>query len=206
MSSYHHGNLRASLIESGVALARSDGPDGVVLREVARRSGVSHNAAYRHFADREALLAEVAEVGMARLGEAMRSEMAQVAVGDDLARAIALLRATGRAYVRFALAEPGLFTVAFAAPVLPEEAEPAPAPETPAPSPHPYELLGQALDALTAAGGLSPERREGAEVLCWSAVHGFAVLHLDGPLRDAAEADRDVALESLLDQVERGLV
>jgi AcrR family transcriptional regulator len=209
VSSYHHGNLRASLIESGVALARSDGPDGVVLREVARRSGVSHNAAYRHFADREALLAEVAVVGMGRLGEAMKAEMASVEDEDDqddLTRSISLLRATGRAYVRFALAEPGLFTVAFAAPVLPDEGSPDPVSEAPAPSTHPYELLGQALDSLTAAGGLSPERREGAEVLCWSAVHGFAVLHLDGPLRDVPVADRDVALESLLDQVERGLV
>jgi AcrR family transcriptional regulator len=206
VSSYHHGNLRSSLIESGVDLARSDGPDGVVLREVARRSGVSHNAAYRHFADREALLAEVAAVGMERLGEAMRSEMATVADRDPVARAVAVLRATGRAYVRFALAEPGLFAVAFAAPVLPDEADPATPPETPSSSNHPYELLGQALDQLTASGGLRPERREGAEVLCWSAVHGFAVLHLDGPLREVPAADRDVALESLLDQVERGLV
>ena len=205
MSSYHHGNLRSSLIESGVDLARSDGPDGVVLREVARRSGVSHNAAYRHFADRGALLAEVAAVGMERLGEAMRSEMASVVDRDPVARAVALLRATGRAYVRFALAEPGLFAVAFAAPALPED-DPAPPAETADSSNHPYELLGRALDELTASGGLRPERREGAEVLCWSAVHGFAVLHLDGPLRDVPAAERDAALESLLDQVQRGLV
>ena len=67
MSSYHHGNLRESLIEAGIELARSQGPDGVVLREVARRAGVSHNAAYRHFADREALLAEIARHGMREL-------------------------------------------------------------------------------------------------------------------------------------------
>ncbi len=212
MSSYHHGNLRSSLIGSGVELARSNGPDGVVLREVARRSGVSHNAAYRHFADREALLAEVAAVGMDRLGEAMQAEMALVTDHDPVARAVALLRATGRAYVRFALAEPGLFAVAFAAPAIPDEPDAAPPPESaegpegPAPSNHPYELLGQALDELAASGGLRPERREGAEVLCWSAVHGFAVLHLDGPLRGVPAADRDVALESLLDQIERGLV
>jgi hypothetical protein len=71
---------------------------------------------------------------------------------------------------------------------------------------HPYDLLSQALDELTASGGLPPGRREGAEVLCWSAVHGFAVLHLDGPLRDVPGSERDLALESLLDQVERGLV
>jgi len=206
VSSYHHGNLRSSLVESGVELARSNGPEGVVLREVARRSGVSHNAAYRHFADRDALLAEVATVGMGRLGEAMQAEMALVTDRDPVARAVALLRATGRAYVRFALAEPGLFAVAFAAVTAPAETDPGLSSAAPAPSPHPYELLGQALDELMASGGVRPERREGAEVLCWSAVHGFAVLHLDGPLRDVPAADRDVALESLLDQIERGLV
>lgn len=224
MTSYHHGNLRAALIEQGVELARSKGPDGVVLREVARRTGVSHNAAYRHFADRDALLAEIAEVGMLRLGEAMLTEMEQVApatgAGAAPERARARLRATGRAYVDYALAEPGLFAVAFAALDLtadepsettsgtaPEAAsEAASRPEAPAVvGPHPFDLLGQALDELDASGAMPAGRREGAEVLCWSAVHGYAVLHLDGPLHAVPEAERSAGLESLLDQIERGL-
>ena len=64
---YHHGNLRPVLVDTAVELARTTGPDGVVLREVARRAGVSHNAAYRHFADRAALLAEVSDCAMADL-------------------------------------------------------------------------------------------------------------------------------------------
>lgn len=202
MRAYHHGNLRAALIEQGVELARAEGPDGVVLREVARRAGVSHNAAYRHFADRDALLAEIAEVGMRRLGEAMQGEMAQVSESAALPRAIALLHATGRAYVHFALAEPGLFEVAFAAHGEPPHAGPDPDPDG---GPHPFDLLGRALDELDRVGGMGPGRREGAEVLCWSAVHGFAQLHLDGPLRDVPEADRETSLETLLDQIERGL-
>src|SRR5437588_12723528 len=56
---YHHGALHSALIEASIALAREGGPDRVILREAARAAGGSHSAAYRHFADREALLAEV---------------------------------------------------------------------------------------------------------------------------------------------------
>ncbi len=208
MRPYHHGNLRAVLLEQGVELARTEGPDGVVLREVARRAGVSHNAAYRHFADRDALLAGIAEVGMARLGEAMQDEMGRVEETEPLPRAVAQLRATGRAYVHFALAEPGLFEVAFAAPGAAPDAHAATlteATDLPDQSPHPFDLLGRALDELQRVGALAEGRREGAEVLCWSAVHGFASLHLDGPLRDVPEHERELSLETLLDQVERGL-
>lgn len=207
MTSYHHGNLRSTLLEQGVELARAQGPEGVVLREVARRSGVSHNAAYRHFADRDALLAEIAEVGMQRLGGAMLAEMEQVALEPSPERARARLRATGRAYVNFALAEPGLFAVAFASvDATPGDSELSEGTEVDEQvGPHPYDLLGQALDELDAAGGVAPDRREGAEVLCWSAVHGYAVLHLDGPLHAVPEAERTAGLESLLDQIQRGL-
>src|SRR5690349_13456841 len=116
VSTYHHGNLRAALVDAAAELARTSGPEGVVLREVARRTGVSHNAAYRHFADRDALLAEVAELGMEKLEQTMRQRLAEVSEVEPQARAAARLRATGRAYVEFALAEPGYFEVAFAVP------------------------------------------------------------------------------------------
>jgi AcrR family transcriptional regulator len=210
MGTYHHGNLRPALVEAAVALAQARGPEGVVLREVARQTGVSHNAAYRHFADREALLSEVGQVAMRELARAMTAEMARVEERKPAARAVARLRATGRAYVHFALSQPGLFDVAFAA-----HTGPAPAPadedvataEQSAADPadaDPYALLGLVLDELVAAGAITPERREGAEALCWSAVHGFAVLHLHGPLRDVPEPEREESLEQLLDQIQRG--
>ena len=113
---YHHGNLRPVLVDTAVELARTTGPDGVVLREVARRAGVSHNAAYRHFDDRAALLAEVADRAMADLEQAMRTRVDAVAIDDPVARAVERLGETGRAYVEFAIREPGLFEVAFTAP------------------------------------------------------------------------------------------
>jgi AcrR family transcriptional regulator len=199
MSTYHHGNLRPALVEAAVTLAQARGPEGVVLREVARQTGVSHNAAYRHFADREELLSEVARVGMRELANAMTAEMATVREQEPVARAVARLRATGRAYVHFALAQPGLFDVAFAAHTsAPETAEEAPA------DADPYALLGLVLDELVEAGATTPGRREGAEALCWSAVHGFAVLHLHGPLRDVPPEEREESLEQLLDQIQRG--
>ncbi len=178
-----------------------------MLREVARRTGVSHNAAYRHFADRDELLAEVAAAAMQQLASAMKAELSSVEEQEPVARAIARLRATGRAYVHFALAQPGLFEVAFAATRagdgpghVPEENED----EGPLEN-DPYALLGLTLDDLVEVGAITAVRREGAEALCWSAVHGFAVLHLHGPLRDVPAEAREESLEQLLDQIERGL-
>ena len=198
-TSYHHGNLREELLRHAVALAREKGPAGVVLREVARRAGVSHNAAYRHFADREELLALVSTAAFDELAAAMQARLSAPGGGTAEARARKRLRVIGRAYVEFALAEPGLFAAAFNGPLTDEEhgdddmAGGA------------YGLLGQALDGLVAVGLMPAERREGAEIVCWSAVHGFATLHLDGPLREQPSAERDVELERMLDLLERGL-
>jgi AcrR family transcriptional regulator len=197
--SYHHGNLRASLIETGIELARSQGPDGVVLREVARRTGVSHNAAYRHFADREALLAEIARQGMRELRAAMQRQIDLADAEDhpdEGSRAAARLRATGRAYVDFAVAEPGLFDVAFSA-IPDEDGLDADA--------DPYDLLTQVLDDGVTAGVVSPELRPGAEVICWSAVHGFATLHVHGPRASAPAEERNATLDVMLDHIARGL-
>src|SRR3954469_7865232 len=79
---YHHGNLRPVLVDTAVELARTAGPDAVVLREVARRAGVSHNAAYRHFADRAALLGEVSGRAMADLERAMTTRIEAVTAED----------------------------------------------------------------------------------------------------------------------------
>jgi AcrR family transcriptional regulator len=198
-TSYHHGNLRAALVEAATELARASGPDGVVLREVARRTEVSHNAAYRHFADREELLMAVAEVGMTRLEEAMREQLDRVDDSDPRERTRQRLRSVGRGYVRFALAEPGLFETAFTG------GEPKGADPSSSPAGGPFELLNQALDDAVEQGWISPARRPGSEMLCWSAVHGFALLHLWGPLRAVPRRARDEALELMLDRLEQGL-
>ncbi|GAB3244919.1 TetR/AcrR family transcriptional regulator [Nocardioides dilutus] len=207
-ASYHHGNLRAALVETGLTMARESGPEGVALREVARRVGVSHNAAYRHFADREDLLAEIAHRGMDLLTQAMEARLANVP-GDlhPVARAQARLREVGRAYVEFALAEPGLFRTAFSslAHGHREEAEGSDASDGGDGDGGPYALLNSVLDELVDVGYLAADRRPGADVVCWAGVHGFAVLHLDGPLTQAPAADREAALARFFDITELGL-
>ena len=87
----------------------------MVLRDVQRAAGVSNSAAYRHYADRQALLTAVQVYGMTLLGESMSKSLAAVPTRESSEqRALARLRATGQAYVDFAVAEPGLFRTAFA--------------------------------------------------------------------------------------------
>lgn len=196
-ASYHHGNLRASLVEAAVGLARELGPEGIVLREVARRVGVSHNAAYRHFADRDELIAEVARHGLDELVRAMQTRLDAVSVTEPVRRARRRLAEIGRGYVDLALAEPGLFRVVFVA-------YPSVSERDPVPTPDPLQMLCDCLDEMVEVGWLAGEDRPNAEISCWTAVHGFAVLHLEGPLRGSEPAARDVALTHLLTTIDRG--
>lgn len=101
---YHHGNLRAALVAAALKEIAKTGPDGFSLRGVARRAGVSAPAVYRHFADKDALLAAVAEECWDRIGAALLAAV-EAAPDDALER----FRATGIAYVTFAVEHPEHF-------------------------------------------------------------------------------------------------
>ena len=201
---YRHGDLHRALLEAGTELARAGGPGAVVLREATRRVGVAPSAAYRHFTDRRALIDAVCSAAQAALAVAMEAELAKVPVeGDPAGSARARLRAVGVGYLRFAQAEPGLFRTAFSASDnLRSAANPARAGEG---GLTPFQLLVTALDGLVEAGVLTRERRPGAEFLAWSAVHGLAMLLIDGPLRGLDCAQAQDTARRLLDMVERGL-
>jgi AcrR family transcriptional regulator len=157
----------------------------VVLREATRRVGVVPNAAYRHFADRDALLAAVGAAAMDELAGRMQAQVAAVPGHRDPKQlAIARLGALGVAYLDFATQETGLFQTAFAVPRHLPYAAGDDAGEQP---PTPFRLLGGALDELVTAGVLPAERRPEAEYPVWASVHGMAVLSTQGPLGQLPE-------------------
>lgn len=201
---YRHGDLRRALLDAGTELARGGGPDAVVLREATRRAGVVPSAAYRHFADRDALLAAVCSAAQAALAVAMEAELAGVGRrADPTEEARVRLRAVGTGYLRFAQSEPGLFRTAFSPS---EDLQNAGSPSRAGDGGlTPFQLLAAALDGLVEAGALPRERRPGAEFLAWSAVHGLAMLLIDGPLRGLAPARTRGIEQRLLDMVEQGL-
>ncbi len=200
---YHHGDLHRALVEAGTRLAREGGPDAVVLREATRQVGVSANAAYRHFADRDALLGAVIMEGLAEMARTMEAELATVRARNPQTRARARLRAVGLGYVRFATAEPGLFRATF---LVPSDLSRATSPEGRGASGRtPFELLSDALDELVEAGVVSAGQRPGAELLAWSAVHGLAVLAVNGPLRELAPDVVETTTDRLLSMVDAGL-
>lgn len=197
-ATYHHGDLRNALIAAGAKLAEKGGPAAVGVRAAAREVGVTPTAAYRHFANAEELQRAVKACAFDALADGMRVELATVEpTGDAAQDAVHRLYATGRAYVRVALAEPGLFRTAFGD----ENGDPA----APRGEDASFLMLLKGLDDLVTAGYLPAERRPLAEFAAWAAVHGLARLILDGPLAKLPEDAGDAVLERVLDMIARGL-
>ena len=201
---FRHGDLRRALLEAGIALAREGGPHAIVLREATRRAGVVPNAAYRHFSSHSDLLRAVRAAALSSLARAIEAEIAgarRSKLPADSARA--MLRAVGTGYLKFALAETGLFRTAFSVPDRVEDD--VDAAKSGKSGLNPFQLLSAALDLMVEAGVLPPERRPGAEYLAWSAVHGLALLIIEGPLNRSSQKEIRSLSERLLQMVEKGL-
>lgn len=201
---YRHGDLRRALLNSAIELAKESGPEAVVLREATRRAGVVPNAAYRHFENRAALFDAVRDAALSSMAVAMEKRLSALGPErDGLDYARATLRAVGVGYLHFARKETGLFRTAFAVQFdLSSISEHVDATK---PTRNPFQLLSAALDRLERSGGLPPERRPGAEYFAWSAVHGMAMLSIDGPLRRRPLKQLNAMGQRLLDMVERGI-
>ena len=201
-NAYHHGDLRNALVLTAVRLIEDDGLGEFSLRAAAREVGVSANAAYRHFSDKSDLLTAVAAHGFEMLARRMRRAMSATRTGKTPAQvAVNRFKATGRAYVQFALAHPELIEEKLGRSGAITLAPGAPAED----EPDPYALLGSALDDLVSSGVLAAARRPGAELNVWVTVHGFARLCLDGAAKLPPGSTRTDALESLLDFAVAGI-
>ncbi|MEA3151229.1 MAG: hypothetical protein QOD56_2168 [Gammaproteobacteria bacterium] len=203
-TTYRHGDLHRALLEAGIELAKELGPEAVTLREATRRAGVVPNAAYRHFASHGVFMESVRSAALAAMARAMERRLRALGPErDDLDFARATLRAVGAAYLQFARKETGLFRTAFVV-----KFNPPPNPDARMAGRsglNPFQLLSAALDRVARAGGLPTSHRPGAEYLAWSAVHGMAMLSIDGPLRRIGATQYEALGSRLLDMVEKGV-
>jgi AcrR family transcriptional regulator len=168
---YHHGNLRAALLESALVLLKEAGLEALSLRAVARRTGVGPSAPYHHFKDRAALVQALAQQFL----EALDASSWEAVQGKTTPTE--KLHALGVAYVRYAVDHPAEFRLMFR----PEIGSPLDFPD-PAAAPVFRVLLG----VIEEFSGLDKPAQFTAAVSAWSLVHGFAVLVLDGPLHRLA--------------------
>ncbi|MGK6320394.1 TetR/AcrR family transcriptional regulator [Sphingomonas sp. DT-204] len=175
---YHHGDLRAALVEVGLRMLEERESDDLSLREMARAVGVSATAVYRHFPDKEALRQALAHAAYDKLGEAQRT--AAAGMGGVLEE----FEAMGRAYVRFALDHPALFRLMMSAP-----APADPLSLTPEKDDEAARLL-RAYATRLAGQGADELKVRAVAMRAWALVHGLAVLMLSGNIpRDEALID-----------------
>ncbi len=168
-------DLRARILQASVALIEGEGLGALSMREVARRAGVSHQAPYHHFADREAILGAIAEEGFRVLRAALERAVAR----DGGRRSAAdCLAACGQAYVEFACAHPAHFRVMFR----PELVNLENCPGARAEGDGAFGCLTRMVHAAVEQGLPAEPSEDALIVLAWSVAHGLACLILDGPL------------------------
>ncbi len=178
---YHHGDLRRALVDAALELVAEQGPSGITLREAARRAGVTHAAPYRHFADKEALLAAVAEEGFQRL----RSE---IELALEQAGGRERVETVGVAYVRFARHHPSQFRVMFGA----EVGDKRLYPELTHADQAVFDLLCAAIRSAQQTGEMAQGDPARMGMVAWSMLHGVAALVVDGQMERAGVRDEHI--------------
>jgi AcrR family transcriptional regulator len=184
---YHHGNLREALIKGALELIADKGPAGFTIAEAARSAGVSPAAPYRHFRDRDALLADVALRGF----ELFADELVR-AWNDGRPDPIRAFESVGRAYLAFARREPAYYSAMFES-GLPLDGNP----ELRQAGERAFEILRHAAEVLCA--GMPKEKRPPALMMAlhiWAFSHGIASLFARG---DGAARKLPMPAEELLE-------
>lgn len=167
--SYHHGDLRAKLIDTVRKLVEKKGPDGFSVTEASRLAGVSSAAPYKHFRDRHQIVQAVAAAGMARLGDRMRAGLAAAPASGH-----ARIQAIGQGYIDFARAEPGVFRLMFG--LTDHHSEDPELVEAGAAT---YGVLVTEVAQFLDLPEDDPDVRARAYML-WTFVHGHSFLQIDG--------------------------
>jgi AcrR family transcriptional regulator len=163
-------DLRQNVLQASLALIEEGGLDRLSMREVARKAGVSHQAPYHYFGDREAILAALAGEGFSRLGQLLARAAADAGEPGDAVVAM------GKAYVDFAIRHPPYFQVMFRADAVPLDRYPEARKQE-------NEAFGKLVEEIDKAfTGQAPEERRRIAVAVWAMVHGLATLILEGSL------------------------
>jgi AcrR family transcriptional regulator len=171
--SYHHGDLKAALVTHALRILKTQGPEALTLRALARAAGVSEAAPYRHFTDRRALIGAVAEQGFERLKQALVQ-------GVKSARGRAGLKQVAVAYVRFARENPAEYRVMFG----PETAHTGDLPTLRKAARGTLAFVAEGITQLQKAGIVGPGNPSLMAIATWSALHGLVMLSLDGQIDD----------------------
>ncbi len=166
-TAYHHGDLRRALVTAATAAIEEAGEGALTLREVARRVGVTHPAAYRHFEDKTALLAAVAEEGYVVLADAIER-----ALGAASSRPRERLRALAVAYVDFAVRSPAQYAVMWG----PRFNTDGRFPSLEAAIRRVYELVAREVERGQAEGDLRPGQTRDLAIGLWVVGHGYVEL------------------------------
>lgn len=177
---YHHGRLKDALIEAARALIAEHGPSGFTLAEAAKRVGVTGAAPYRHFADRNDLIGELARRGFELFGDSLAR-----AWDDGRPDARAALQRMGRAYLAFAIAEPGLYAAMFS------EAKRLSLSQGVAVKA--FDGLGRAAAGVLAGANVGPAEVRRLAFEIWALAHGTAMLAVAGHV-DPARGDDPVTI------------
>lgn len=167
---YHHGNLKEALIKAGLEILANYGIEGLSLRKVAKKVGVSHTAPYNHFSDKQALLAAISTEGHKQLYRSLQNTFEAKKLSSN-----EILLEVAWTYFQFALDDPGRFKLMFSG-ALEEETN------------HPefidiayknISLLEEIIEFCQEIGQLPEQGKEIVAIKLWSSVHGFTNLMLE---------------------------
>lgn len=186
-TNYHHGDLKRALLDAALEMLDAEGADGIGLRELARKVGVSAAAPYRHFRGRQALLEAVATEGFRRFAAMMAAKEADLPESEQLP-------AMAEAYVRFALVQPALFRLMFSRQIDKGGNKAL----------HAAAVEAYAALAKAAAREVPEAPSEGA-VIAWSFVHGLSMLLLDEQILGVSPQNSDSLVRNLAQRFVRGL-